>query len=98
MGYFANGTEGMSYEEKYCSRCVHFQRDDNDPSCPVWLAHLLYAYDECNNDGNAARMLGMLIPRSKDGIGNAQCAMYHERPGAVDRRQLPLFDAKARTV
>jgi len=23
MGYFSNGTEGMAYEDEYCSKCVH---------------------------------------------------------------------------
>lgn len=35
MGYFANGTEGEMYAEKYCIRCIH--TDD----CDVWDAHML---------------------------------------------------------
>jgi len=72
MGYFSNGTEGMDYQERYCSRCVH----DANRDCPVWAAHLLHNYDECNNKGS---ILHMLIPRSKDGLGNEQCKMFVPR-------------------
>lgn len=48
MGYFSNGTEGMMFEEAWCSRCVHSDDrpgkaigDKDNPPCPVWMAHLL---------------------------------------------------------
>lgn len=69
MAYFSNGTEGMMYEERYCSRCVH------NFDCPVWDAHLLFNYTECNNPES---ILHMLIPRSKDGLSNEQCRMFYE--------------------
>jgi len=69
MGYFSNGTEGMMYQEDYCDRCVH----DADQSCPIWNAHMLFNYEECNKP---ASILHMLIPRSADKLGNEQCRMF----------------------
>lgn len=71
MAYFANGTEGDMYEEKYCSRCVHNQ--DEERGCPVMNAHLMYNYGQT---GVVESVLSMLIPR--DGIRNEQCRMFVE--------------------
>lgn len=71
MGYFSNGTEGMEYEAAYCDRCLHQQPDG--PGCTVWLAHMLYNYDECNEEES---ILHLLIPRTKDGLGNKECTMF----------------------
>lgn len=73
MGYFSNGTEGEMYKEQWCNRCIH----DDDP-CQVWLAHLLKNYDEHDNNES---ILHMLIPRSKDGIGNDKCKMFKDYEG-----------------
>jgi hypothetical protein len=73
MGYFSNGTEGMDYEARFCDRCVHQKPEDG--GCAVWLAHMLYNYEQCNNDDS---ILHILIPRSKDKLRNEQCAMFHE--------------------
>jgi hypothetical protein len=79
MGYFSNGTEGMIYEEHYCQRCIHVDREPGvDKPCPIWMAHLLFAYEECNRDSNAHTMLDMLIPRTPDGLNNEQCVMFTE--------------------
>ena len=43
MGYFSNGSEGMDYEERYCKRCIHYGPEEG-PGCPIWFAHLVYAY------------------------------------------------------
>jgi len=67
MGYFSNGSEGMDYQEHYCSKCVH----DEKQSCPVWLLHLLHNYKECNKPDS---FLHVLIPRTK--TGNGQCTMF----------------------
>jgi hypothetical protein len=91
MGYFSNGCEGMDYEEQYCSRCVH-QATDNG-GCAVFLAHLLHNYDECNNDKS---ILHLLIPRSKDKLGNEQCAMFYEDTSKPHPDQLDLEDAIAK--
>lgn len=77
MGYFSNGTEGGIYFEDYCCRCEH----DTNEDCPVWSAHLLYAY---NGSEDAKHILDMLIPRSKDGLENKQCLMFMARPAEGD--------------
>jgi hypothetical protein len=83
MGYFSNGSEGMMYQEHYCDRCVH----DKDQSCPIWAAHLLFNYDECNKPES---VLHMLIPRSKDKLENEQCLLFIERDTTGD-----LFETAA---
>jgi hypothetical protein len=84
MGYFSNGSEGMAYEAQYCDRCQH--QKPNDGGCAVWLAHMLYNYQECNNRDS---ILHLLIPRSPDGLGNAQCTMFLEDP-KWNQEELPL--------
>jgi len=70
MGYFSNGTEGMIYQDMYCSRCEHDKNND----CAIWLAHLLSNYEECNNKES---ILHILIPRAENGQ-NEQCKMFIE--------------------
>jgi len=66
MGYFSNGTEGLSYEEDYCFHCIH------DPDeCAVLLAHDIYNYKDCNKKDS---ILHILIPR--DGLCNGKCKMF----------------------
>jgi hypothetical protein len=76
MGYFSNGTEGMCYEEQYCSKCLH-QGPPDGPGCTVWLLHMLGNYDNPDDDTTP---LNILIPRTEDGLGNKQCTMYLEDP------------------
>lgn len=71
MGYFSNGIEGETYHHMYCTVCEHDKNED----CPVWGAHYLCNYDECNNPKS---ILHMLIPRAEDG-GNEKCTMFIER-------------------
>ena len=75
MGYFSNGTEGMLYEDDFCSRCVHQKPDDG--GCAVWLAHMLYNYRDCNDENS---ILHLLIPRSKDKLSNEKCTMWTPLP------------------
>ncbi len=77
MGYFSNGAEGMDYEARYCRRCVHYGPEDG-PGCPVWLAHLLHNYEECNKPES---ILHLLIPLAADGT-NEQCALFLEGSAA----------------
>jgi len=70
VGYFSNGTEGTSYQEAYCSECIHNQQE---AGCPIWLLHMLHNYEECNKKES---FLHILIPRSKDGLGNEVCSMF----------------------
>lgn len=80
MGYFSNGTEGEMYYERYCSRCVHDADPENNP-CMVWGAHLIANYEECNKPES---VLHMLIPRTKNDLGNEQCRMFIERDTTGD--------------
>lgn len=70
MGYFPNGSEATDYEQRYCERCVH--QDADERGCPVFGAHLIFEYEECN------ALLDMLIPVGKQG-GNEQCSMFHPK-------------------
>lgn len=74
MGYFSNGTEGMDYQYRYCNHCMNDIKGD----CPVWLLHLVYNYDQ-NKDAEIGKILDLLIPISKDKIGNDQCRMFIPR-------------------
>jgi len=37
MAYFANGTEGQHYQNRWCEKCVHFNRVYG---CPMLSAHM----------------------------------------------------------
>ena len=77
MGYFSNGTEGLLYQEQYCFRCVHYGPKEG-PGCPIWGAHLFYAYSLCNDTPGKSpgkAMLDMLIPM--EGIENLQCRLFY---------------------
>lgn len=79
MAYFSNGTEGMDYCAQWCDRCVHRNGSDGKSGCPIWLAHLLYAYEECNSKSNAKAMLDILIPMVPSGAGYdvaGECSMF----------------------
>lgn len=71
MGYFSNGSEGEIYRARWCDRCLHDQKS----GCAVYLAHLMFNYDQCK-DSKLADVLSVLIPRTKDGLDNEQCKMF----------------------
>lgn len=73
MAYFSNGTEGMSYFEEYCSRCIF----DKGQNCPIWMLHMIHNYEECNKPES---FLHALIPRSKDKLGNEECFFFRPEP------------------
>jgi hypothetical protein len=82
MGYFSNGTEGLDFEETYCRHCVNMPERE-DRGCPVWLAHLLFAYELCNKKEDPGKViLDMLIER--DGDRGQRCMMF------VDKRKKKL--------
>lgn len=68
MAYFSNGTEGMMYEEQWCSRCIH------NEGCAVWMAHQLHNYDECNKKES---ILHELIPMDEK-LHPQKCTMFIE--------------------
>lgn len=86
MGYFSNGSEGSDYEEKYCRNCAHNATED--VACPVWLAHLGFAYT-AKSDMKA--VLDSMIPRSGDGLSNLKCVM-HVPASRVNRSKRVLDD------
>lgn len=88
MGYFSNGTEGRDYQDKWCFRCLH-DNYDKQIFCPIWDAHLSYAYD-----GDYAAVLDLLIPRTKDGLGNERCTMFVDR-GLLSNLQIERFEHEA---
>ena len=77
MGYFSNGTEGESFFEHYCARCIH---DDAEKGkyCPIWNLHLLHNYEECNKKDS---FLHQLIERTDQ--GNV-CTMFVEKAAMRD--------------
>lgn len=83
MGYFPNGSSFDAFEEDLCSRCLHHQ------DCAVLDAHLLKNYDECNN---ADSILHILIPQTKDKLGNEKCRMFLLDPNADAPGQAKLFE------
>lgn len=70
MGYFSNGTEGMIYDDQFCSKCVN---QDDEGGCPVMDLHLLY-----NGEEDKDLFLDWFIPRDKQGY-NEECKMFHQR-------------------
>lgn len=74
MGYFANGTEGAIYEERYCQHCLH-GNGEGAGECAVWTAHLFHNYTDA-----AQPVLDMLIPRVAKGTRNGQCEMFRKDP------------------
>lgn len=79
MGYFANGTEAMQWQEKNCLRCRNYKiREGEDTvGCPIWDLHFIYAYEVCDDEGTPAKvMLDTLIPITENGLYNKQCSMF----------------------
>ena len=72
MAYFANGTEGMMYEDEYCSKCVHMHEEHG---CPCWDAHQLWNYDECNKPDS---ILHKMIPFRDDSFAD-KCTFFVRR-------------------
>ena len=96
MGYFANGTAGMDYQEKYCVKCVHWRSRGKATfeSCPVWDLHQEYGYDRnassnLNLAWNAVNnmsdiVLDTLIPMNNMGDQNKQCEFFWLDPSKVN--------------
>lgn len=97
MGYFSNGTHGDMFEAEHCAQCVHGEATRNPDAkdgCPVWLAHIFFAYEECGTKSNAKHILDLLIEPRDDGMFN-ECKMFAPTPTDA-RRQLSMFDGTAR--
>lgn len=84
MGYFSNATEWEYWAGDNCFRCEHWPKGEDDPGCPVELAHMLYNYELCNaGDTPGKAILDMLIPRKKG--CNERCAMFQPKNGVTDQ-------------
>ncbi len=95
MGYFANGTEAMNYQEAYCMQCVNWAGDDG---CPVW--DLQEDWNDASVErtptgeptakaNRARRVLSRFIPRVQ--TGNGRCHMFepsNQVPHWVAQRQV----------
>jgi hypothetical protein len=73
MGYFANGTEGLGYEDAYCRHCIHAPTETRN--CPVMECHLVFNYEHCNDEKSP---LHILIPKDKK-CPARRCKMYMKR-------------------
>lgn len=73
MGYFANGLEGETYQDRYCSKCKR------NGDCPIWDAHQMFNYDDCNNDKS---VLHFFIPRDEQG-NNKKCCFFRDKNEAT---------------
>lgn len=99
VGYFSNGTDGMIFEEQWCSRCVHSDHrpgkeigDRDNPPCPVWMAHLVFAYDLCNKTEDPGKQILEMLIEHKDDCSN-ECKMFSPvDAGAMIPGQLRLGD------
>lgn len=63
MAYFANGSEGMCFDEQ-CARCKY-----GDQPCPIATVQTMYNYHACNNT-TARCILDILV---KD---DGTCTMF----------------------
>ena len=53
MGYFSNGTEGISYQEHYCYNCVNFRNKEGIPDsegCAIWDLHWRWVGEKENKE------------------------------------------------
>jgi len=79
MTVFSNGTGFMRYEEKYCSKCIHYQdRPDigDYGDCPILFAIFFYDDD--------SKLLDWFIP-VKDKVFRDQCICF------VDKTKVELY-------
>jgi hypothetical protein len=95
MGYFANGSEGISYMEQWCSHCSNCGDDKYEFGCSVWDLHTLFQGDRDSSPdgGPVGRTLDALIPRTEDGLGNERCTMFREVSDGACMTFLERFDA-----
>ena len=65
MAYFANGTEGMCFDEQ-CTNCIFGEKP-----CPISAAQMNFNYDASGNK-TATNILDMLVKN------NGTCTMFEE--------------------
>lgn len=87
MAYFPNGTAGMIFEEEWCCRCVHSPLDPDAPGCTVWLSHLLYSYELCNEMDHPGKIILDLLIEDGGPADPVKCTMFHERSAELAKMQ-----------
>lgn len=78
MGYFTNSDDGLTYEARWCQRCIN---DMGEEGCTIMAMHFLYNYgqDDGTPEGAVLKdVMGFFIPRSKKGR-NKKCRMFVNR-------------------
>lgn len=66
MGHFSNGSEGMSYEERYCGNCANME------TCHILNLHAVHNYTK---NYVKRMMLNEFIPVNEKGE-NLKCRMF----------------------
>jgi hypothetical protein len=79
MGYFSNGSEYECWRVSNCDRCANDGDERYDIGCAIQDAHTALCYGASED---TRTVLDMLIPRSKDGLGNGRCRMFRPKAGA----------------
>ena len=74
MAYFANGSEGMSFDEE-CGTCIF----GTEP-CPISWIMLEHNYSACNNE-EARAILDKLVKQ------NGECCMRRAFPNVLKRKE-----------
>jgi len=86
MGYFPNMTAYECWAVDNCNKCAHWSTSEDGGGCPVDDAHMSYSYELCNETDHPGNViLDLLIPVSKDGLGNERCAMFKDRRGVTEK-------------
>lgn len=110
MGYFSNGSEGESWEARWCARCVHSVGHDpvwSPNGCPVlelqylWnreqtpAANDLHNHREPKDPASHAKLIALETLISSGESGlENHCRMFHERQPEPTRQQLVMAEIR----
>ena len=73
MAYFCNGSDGMNFEDRWCSRCLHYP--DNGESCEIIFLHQIY-----QGDDKCQPLLDTLITQK-----DRECKMFISKKRHIER-------------
>ncbi len=98
MGYFANGSEGMQYQVKWCDRCINWRETEEGSEnwgCPIIDLHMEWNYEQ-QGKGRPEIIkkyaLHNFIEQNKDTFCD-KCKMFFEKPDADMPGQMRLFES-----
>jgi len=79
MAYFSNNDEFEYYWAKYCSKCIHWKKDETEEEgCPIIDLHWICQNNpDCGEKEKIQKILNFFIPR-KNAI-NLKCKMFVSR-------------------